>query len=442
MTKRIIILIVILAVYGLLEFTEAAVVDINDSKLEKLASGGNKRAVRLKKLTDQPARFLGSVRTAAAAAAFITASLSAVFFCGKLTSLIRKTGTDISCGALNAASAAVIALAAMIIVLILGRLVPRGLAAKSPERSALRLSGFAAFITVLFSPLSGFMNLTAGGILRLLGIDPHAADDTVTEEEILMMSDAGAEKGTIDEDENRIIKNIFAFDDLTAEQVCTHRPDVSVLWSEDSTEVWEETIHRSRHSFLPVCGESVDDVIGVLDAKDYFRLDNKSRENIMANAVSEPCFVNENMKAERPIEQMKQKGADHFAVVVDEYGGMTGIITITDLVEELVGDFADDESDEPSARLEKLEDDLWSVPGITSLSEVSEELDTELPSEKYDTFGGYVVAILGHIPKNGSQEALDTDRLHIEVLEVKHHRIELCRVRVLPDEKASAPENE
>ena len=125
MTKRIIILIVILAVYGLLEFTEAAVVDINDSKLEKLASGGNKRAVRLKKLTDQPARFLGSVRTAAAAAAFITASLSAVFFCGKLTSLIRKTGTDISCGALNAASAAVIALAAMIIVLILGRLIPR-----------------------------------------------------------------------------------------------------------------------------------------------------------------------------------------------------------------------------------------------------------------------------------------------------------------------------
>ena len=286
------------------------------------------------------------------------------------------------------------------------------------------------------------MNLTAGGILRLLGIDPHAADDTVTEEEILMMSDAGAEKGTIDEDENRIIKNIFAFDDLTAEQVCTHRPDVSVLWSEDSTEVWEETIHRSRHSFLPVCGESVDDVIGVLDAKDYFRLDNKSRENIMANAVSEPCFVHENMKADRLFEQMKQKGADHFAVVVDEYGGMTGIITITDLVEELVGDFADDESDEPSARLEKLEDDLWSVPGITSLSEVSEELDTELPSEKYDTFGGYVVAILGHIPKNGSQEALDTDRLHIEVLEVKHHRIELCRVRVLPDEKASAPENE
>ena len=257
-----------------------------------------------------------------------------------------------------------------------------------------------------------------------------------------MMSDAGAEKGTIDEDENRIIKNIFAFDDLTAEQVCTHRPDVSVLWSEDSTEVWEETIHRSRHSFLPVCGESVDDVIGVLDAKDYFRLDNKSRENIMANAVSEPCFVHENMKADRLFEQMKQKGADHFAVVVDEYGGMTGIITITDLVEELVGDFADDESDEPSARLEKLEDDLWSVPGITSLSEVSEELDTELPSEKYDTFGGYVVAILGHIPKNGSQEALDTDRLHIEVLEVKHHRIELCRVRVLPDEKASAPENE
>ena len=299
MTKKIIILIVILAVYGLLELTEAAVVDINDNKLEKLAGSGDKRAVRLRKIIKKPGRFLGSVRTAAAAAAFMAASLSAVFFCGKVSALIDRTGADLSCGALAAVAAALISFIAVIIVLTIGRLVPRGLAAKDPEKTALRLSGFAGFITAVFSPLSGFMSLTSNGILRLMGIDPHAADNTVTEEEILMMSDAGAEKGTIDEDENRIIKNIFAFDDLTAEQVCTHRPDVSVLWNEDSTDVWEETIHRTRHSFLPICGENVDDVIGVLDAKEYFRLDDKSRENIMANAVSEPCFVHENMKADR-----------------------------------------------------------------------------------------------------------------------------------------------
>lgn len=250
-----------------------------------------------------------------------------------------------------------------------------------------------------------------------------------------MMSDAGAEKGTIDEDENRIIKNVFAFDDMTAGQVCTHRTEVSVLWEKDDISEWEETIHRTRHSIFPVCGESVDDVIGVLSAKDYFRLDDRSRENIMRNAVREPYFVHETMKADRLFEQMKQSGADHFAVVVDEYGGMSGIITVTDLVEQLVGDFSDDEDDIPQPRMEKLTDNSWLIPGATSIAEVSEELGIELPAERYETFGGYVIAELGDIPRDGTQLSIEADGLKIEVLELRHHRIEVCRVeRVMPQE--------
>ena len=255
-----------------------------------------------------------------------------------------------------------------------------------------------------------------------------------------MMSDAGAEKGTIDEDENRIIKNVFAFDDMTAEQVCTHRTDVDVLWSNDDTCVWEETIHRTRHSSFPICGESVDNVIGVLNAKDYFRLEDKSRDNIMAKAVREPSFVHGNMKADRLFDQMKQRGADHFAIVVDEYGGMSGIITITDLVEELVGDFADDPEDEPSVRLEQTAENIWTVPGISSLSSVCEELEVTLPADKYETFGGYVIAMLGEIPKDGTQLSLDKNGLHIDILEVKHHRIEVCRVEKLPPEEEKTEE--
>lgn len=442
MTTKLLILLCLLALYALLNLTESAVIAINDNKLEKLASGGDKKALRLKKMASAPSRFLGGIRSAAALFSAVITALSSIFFAGKLADVLRKADADIPYGTIYAASAVIIAFAAVLLILSVGRLVPRGIAAKDPEKYALRLSCFAAFSTAVFTPLFASANIFSSAILKLLGIDPKAAEDTVTEEEILMMSDAGAEKGTIDEDENRIIKNVFAFDDLTADQVCTHRPDVFVLWSEDSTDVWEETIHRTRHSFFPVCGESVDDVIGVLDAKDYFRLDDKSRDNIMKNAVSEPYFVHENMKADRLFEQMKQKGADHFAVVVDEYGGMSGIITITDLVEELVGDFADDENDAPSARLESLEENIWSIPGITSLSEVNEELDMELPTDKYDTFGGYVIAELGHIPKNGTQDVLDTDELHIEVLEVKHHRIEMCRVKKLPKAAITSQENE
>ncbi|WP_297958799.1 hemolysin family protein [uncultured Ruminococcus sp.] len=428
MIGQIILQIILIALNAVFACAEVAVISTNDMRIEKLAASGSKKAVRLKKLTDSPTRFLATIQVAITLAGFIGAAFAADSFSEYLVSAISKTGTGIPSAVIKKASVVVITLILSYFTLVFGELIPKRAAMKDPEKIALAMSGAINFVSKLFAPMVWLLNASANGILRLMGIDPESDDDTVTEEEILMMSDAGAEKGTIDEDENRIIKNVFAFDDMTAEQVCTHRTDVDVLWSADDISVWEETIHRTRHSAFPVCGESVDNVIGVLNAKDYFRLEDKSRDNIMANAVREPCFVHENMKADRLFDQMKQRGADHFAVVVDEYGGMSGIITITDLVEELVGDFADDPEDEPAARLEKTGDNVWTVPGITSLSDVCEELEVTLPADKYETFGGYVIAELGEIPKDGSQLTLEAGGLKIDILEVRHHRIEVCRV--------------
>ena len=437
MIGQIILQIILIALNALFACTEVAVITISDVRLEKLAASGNKRAIRLKKLTDQPTRFLATIQVAITLAGFIGAAFAADSFSEMLTSALVKAGMGIPAAVIKKVSVVLITLVLSFFTLVFGELVPKRLAMKDPEKIALAASGMITFVSRIFAPMVWLLNITSNGILRLMGIDPESDDDTVTEEEILMMSDAGAEKGTIDEDENRIIKNIFAFDDTTVEQVCTHRTDVDVLWSDDDTNVWEETIHRTRHSSFPICGESVDNVIGVLNAKDYFRLDDKSRENIMNSAVHEPCFVHENMKADR---QMKKRGADHFAIVVDEYGGMSGIITITDLVEELVGDFADDPEDEPAVRLEKTGDNTWTVPGISSLSDVCEEIDVVLPADKYETFGGYVIAELGEIPKDGSQLSLEAGGLHIDILEVKHHRIEVCRVEKLAAEKEEEKE--
>lgn len=436
MAADIILQIIILILYAVLTFAETAVIMVNDSNLEKMAASGGKRAVRLKRLADSPSRFMASLHAAALFTGALGAAFATMNFSGRLTSLVLKKFSGLPYRVVLCVSTLIVALAVVYFTIVLGELIPKRLAKKDPEKSALRLSSAASAVTAFFTPMVWLCKLLSDSILRIMGIDPDNGENAVTEEEILMMSDAGAENGTIDEDENRIIKNVFAFDDLTADQVCTHRTDVSVLWSSDPTDVWEETIHRTRHSVFPVCGENVDNVIGVLDAKDYFRLENKSRENIMKNAVHEPYFVHENMKADRLFEAMKQSGADHFAVVVDEYGGMTGIITITDLVEELVGDFADDESDDQTVRLENISEDTWNVPGISSLSQVCEELDVVLPADKYDTFSGYVIAILGEIPANGTQTSLESDGLAIDVLEVKHHRIELCRVKKLPVETA------
>ena len=442
MIGQLILQIILILLNALFACTEVAVISTNDVRLEKLAASGNKKAARLKKLTDSPTRFLATIQVAITLAGFIGAAFAADNFSESLTSLIAKTGTGIPSSVIKKASVVVITLVLSYFTLVFGELVPKRVAMKDPEKIALAMSGCISFVSKLFAPLVWLLNVSASGILRLFGIDPDSDDDTVTEEEILMMSDAGAEKGTIDEDENRIIKNVFAFDDMTAEQVCTHRTDVDVLWSNDDISVWEETIHRTRHSSFPICGESVDNVIGILNAKDYFRLEDKSRENIMAKAVREPSFVHENMKADRLFDQMKQRGADHFAIVVDEYGGMSGIITITDLVEELVGDFADDPEDEPSVRLEQTGENVWTVPGISSLSSVCEELEVNLPADKYETFGGYIIAVLGEIPKDGTQLSLDKDGLHIDVLEVKHHRIEVCRVEKLPAEEEEESEEE
>lgn len=440
MLGQIILQILLIALNAVFACAEIAVISVNDTRLEKLAASGDKRAVRLKKLTDSPTRFLATIQVSVTLAGFIGAAFAADNFSNRLVKLLVDNGCTISEGVLDSVSVVVITLILSYFTLVFGELVPKRAAMKNPEKTALAMSGLIGFVSKLFAPLVWLLNISSNAVLRLMGIDPNAEEETVTEEEILMMSDAGAEKGTIDEDENRIIKNVFAFDDLTASQVCTHRTDVAVLWESDSVEVWEETIHRTRHSALPICGESVDNVIGILDSKDYFRLEDKSRENIMKNAVTEPYFVHENMKADKLFEQMKQRGADHFAIVVDEYGGMSGIITVTDLVEMLVGDFADDD-DETSAEFEKIGENVWNIPGIQPLSEVSEELEMTMPADTYDTFGGYIIAMLGEIPKEGTNIELQTDGLKIEVLDIKHHRIELCRVTKLTPEE-SVSENE
>lgn len=428
MFGQIILQLILIALNAIFACAEIAVISINDTRLEKLAASGNRKAMRLKKLTNQPARFLATIQVAITLSGFIGSAFAADNFSVYLVELFVKIGVPFSEKILDSVSVVIITLILSYLTLVFGELVPKRLAMKNPEKIALAMSGIITSISRFFAPLVWTLNASTNGILLLLGVSPENEEDTVTEEEILMMSDAGAEKGTIDEDENRIIKNVFAFNDLTAEQICTHRTDVSVLWNEESIEVWEETIHRTRHSDFPVCGESVDNIIGILDAKDFFRLEDKSRENIMKNAVREPYFVHENMKADRLFAKMKQNDADHFAVVVDEYGGMSGIITVTDLVEQLVGEFADDEDDDSTVKFKQIDDTTWIIPGITSLSEICDELEINLPADKYETFGGYVIAKLGEIPKDGTQVHLNTEMLSIDVLEVKHHRIEACRV--------------
>jgi putative hemolysin len=269
-------------------------------------------------------------------------------------------------------------------------------------------------------------------MLRLFGIDPHAEDEEITEEEIRMMVDAGSEKGAINNSEKEMIQNIFEFDNKTAEEVMTHRTEVSLLWLDESDEQWEQTIRESRYSNYPVCDESADHIIGVLNVKDYFRLQDRSRENVLNNVVKTAYFVPESVRTDILFRNMKTS-RNHFAVVLDEYGGMNGIITMNDLLEELVGDLEDDATlpVEPPL-IERIDSNTWKVGGLAPLDEVSEQLGVLLPEDDYETFGGLVFGLLGYIPEDGSTPELEEFGLAVKVTEIVDHHLEKAIVTVLP----------
>ncbi len=402
---------------------EIAVLSASDVKLSQLVQKGDKRAMRLARLTNQPAKFLATIQVAITLAGFLGSAFAADNFAGVFVDLL-KDHVPISESMLNTLSVILITLILSYFTLIFGELVPKRIAMKKAESMALAVSGLVSFISRLFAPIVWLLTVSTNGVLRLCGIDPNQKEEEVTEEEIRMMVDAGSEKGTIDEKEKQLIQNVFEFDDLSAGEIATHRTEIALLWLDESEEEWETTIHDSRHNFYPVCEETVDNVIGVLNAKDYFRLNDKSRENVMKNAVKPAYFVPESVKTDVLFRNMKQRRA-YFAVVLDEYGGMNGIITMTDLLECIVGDlYEDDDIETPEQDIETLDSGTFRISGAASLDDVEEALELKLDAEDCDTFGGYVMGLLGVIPEDGSTVSVETDALSIKVTKIKDHKIE------------------
>ena len=418
---------------------EIAVISMNDNRLAKLAAEGDKRAVRLARLTSQPARFLATIQVAITLSGFLGSAFAADNFSDGIVDWLIGLGVKISPNTLNTIAVVLITLILSYVTLIFGELVPKRVAMRKAEKLSLAISGLVSFISKLFAPIVWLLTVSTNAILRLVGIDPNEKDEEVSEEEIRMMVDVGSEKGVIDAEEQMMIQNVFEFDDLSVEEFATHRTDMVVLWEDETVEQWNETIRESRHSLYPVCGETADDVIGVLNAKDYFRLEDRTRENILREAVRPAYFVPQSIRADVLFRQMK-KTRNHFAVVLDEYGGVQGIVTMNDLLEQLVGDLDDDIGmPEEPGEIEQLDESTWRILGTAPLDDVAEQLHVTLPTEEYDTFGGFVFGSYGSVPDDGTQFEIDACGLHIKVVEIAEHRVEqalVCPLRGEPEKPA------
>ena len=428
MIERLVLLIVLIILNGFFSCAEIAVLQVGDTKLKKLAEEGNKDAKILLKLTEDPSRFLSTIQVAITLAGFLSSAFAADSFANPATRLLIKMGVPISESVLSPIVIVVITLILSYVNIVFGELVPKRLAQAYTEKIALSMAPVLQFASVLFRPFVGLLTVSTNTVMKLMGINPEDIEDKVSEEDIIMMLDEGTENGTIEHQENEMIQNVFEFNDLTVEEVCTHRTDVAMLYYEDSDEVWRKTIYNNRFANYPICGEDDDDVIGILDTKDYFRLEDQSRDSIMKNAVDKPFFVSQNMKVSDLFQTMKRE-RKYYAVVIDEYGGMTGIVSMHDLIEALVGDLQEEDDLPEPEPIEAIGENEWIILGIADLEDVNEALKIDIPTEDADTFGGYIMGIMGTVPDDGSSFHLETDTLEIDVAYIKNHRIGKTIVR-------------
>lgn len=432
--NAIILLIILIALNAMFAATEIAVISMNDVKLKNMAEGGDKRAIRLVNLTEQPARFLSTIQVAITLASLLQSAVAAETFADQIVDKLLDAGVSIAPGVLHGVSIVVITLILSYFTLVFGELVPKRVAMKKTELIALGMSGILYGVAKAFAPIVWLLTKSTNGILRIFRINPEEEDSSVTEESIKMMLAEGKEKGVIQPEEDELIQNIFEFDDITAEEMCTHRRDVIALSLSDDFEEWKKTIRESRHTKYPVCGDNLDDIVGVLDTRDYFMHPAGDKQQVVDNTVEKAMLVPESMKANSLFRKM-QENREYFAVVIDEYGGMSGIVTLHDIMEALLGDLSEKESPIKPEEIEKLSEDKFVIQGSADLEDVAEALDIEMPIDVYDTFSGFICGVLGRIPEEGEKFKCQWEDWTITAHNVKHHIVESATIERVKEQE-------
>lgn len=431
----ILIQIILIILYAVFSSAEISVLSANRRKAETEEIQDDRKWTRLQTLKEYPEKFLTRMRTVVMLCGFLNSAFVSQLYAEPLEKQllsVERIRETCSPAAVHTIAVIIVTVILVCVMMIFGEIVPRRAAAKKSVEMARALSGIAMVVSKIFTPLAGLLTGISMGILKLANVDVSEDHGSVSEEEIRMLVDAGSEKGAIDYEEKEFIQNVFEFDDLDAEEIATHRTDVDLLWMEDDDKVWKETIHDTRHTLYPICEESPDHIVGILNAKDYFRLDDKTRENILENAVKPAYFVPETIKADLLFRNMRSKGYT-MAVVLDEYGGMVGIVTLNDLIEQLVGkleaNVPEIREDEP--KISRINDTTWSVTGNVTLDDLEDAIGVSLENEEYDTFTGLIFDALGMVPEDGPQNIdLQLPGLMIHVSLIEEHQVEQATVHI------------
>jgi putative hemolysin len=433
LVTEILVLLVLIIINAFFAASEIALISLNDNKIKLLAESGDKKAKMLQNLLSEPSRFLATIQIGITLAGFLASAFAAGSFSGRLAEYLFELGVPIPKDLLETISVVVITLILSYFTLVLGELVPKRLALQKAEAIAYFAVMPLTILSKLTYPFVKLLTLSMNVIVRLFGVDPNAENENVTEEEIRMMIDVGKEKGTIQDSEKLMINNIFEFDNKTVSDIMTHRTNIVAIPMDYTLQETAKIVNLEKYTRFPVYEENIDHIVGVLHVKDLIQFVENCDESKfnLKQLIREPYYVLESIRTDHLFKEM-QKHKVHMAIAVDEYGGTDGIVTIEDLIEEIVGNIFDehDEFDFDDEEIIELDSNTYLFPGTTNLYEVEDILNVELPTQEYDTLSGFVIGQLGYIPDGNDHPSIEYQNITFQVEEMNELRIMIVKVSI------------
>ena len=418
--------------------TEMAVISLNDAKMHKMAEEGHKGAKRILKFINNPGTFLATIQVGVTLAGFLSSAFAANNFSAVLAGAIDPNGAH---KWVQPASTVLITVVLSYFSLVLGELVPKRVAQKYPEKWAFTSAGIVRAFGIFATPFVKFLTASTNAILKLLKIDPQDKDKEVTEEEIRMMVDVASESDSIEDNEKKMIENIFEFNDKDVAEIMTHRKKIVSLPDDAPYEDVIRIAKSEKYTRIPVYSGTIDDIVGILHIKDLLGLSETEIKNFkLSKFMREPLFVHESKKISSLFNEMKNCGMQ-MAVVLDEYGGTMGVATIEDMVEEIVGNISDEFDDEEQECIKLSNGDLI-VAGDMTLSDLENVIDIELTDDEYDTIAGLVIQLLDRVPEEREKPVVSYKNLDIKVLQVQERAITKLLIHINPVVEESDDENE
>lgn len=441
---KVVLLFILTLLNAFFAMSEIAIISLNDTKIDKLAEEGHKKAKQVKKLTENSSNFLSTIQIGVTLAGFLTSATAAQSFATMLTDALANTAVAnvVPLGIISGVSTVLITLVTSYFSLVLGELAPKKIAMQKPEKVSFAVVPVLLFVSKVTKPFVKILSVSTNAVVRLFGLDPNADEEEVTEEEIRMMVDVGQEKGVIEDVQKEMINNIFEFDDIDVADIMTHRTDMACVDEEDSLAEAIQLSMEEGYSRIPVYEEDPDNVVGIVYIKDLLKYIGSALPETLQlkDVMRKAYYVPESKRCGALFAEMTEKHMQ-MAIVVDEYGGTAGLVTLEDIVEAIVGNIQD-EYDNEDEEISKINETTFTIDGVTDLEEVEEQLGIQFPEDDYDTLGGFIISQLGFLPQDGDMNAVEFENIRFTVLNVEDRRIGKVKVEILPkpETEAEAPE--